>query len=1185
MLTSSENFIDKIRMISPSTRSIYKISVAAISFILLFASCARELEDEAGKVSSVRLGIDYWDRSSRSFLALRRLFREDTDWKKGINTELIIAVPEDVPFDADPNNLEEIIDSSLVDLSTSSVDLTIPLDTPIKLYAYRYVEILSLSIAQSGDIYYDSFGETNTFSVGSKTSQTSVTIFLSTNGTPSINIVDTSGSAIQEGKTSESTIANSFKFAVHLDKKPKSDVVLPIQSSDTSEGSVSPTSLTFSRTNWDAPQTVTVSGVSHENDSKLDSTDQNYSVSLGPAISEDLDYSEMEQSLSMINVDSTNGTFEISDTSNYLITSEVSGDNKRDNFTIKLLVQPTSNVILPLSSSDTTEGLVVGSSSNQQLLTFTSSNWTETKTVYVEGVDDDVDENLVEGGPNKEYELLFGKVQSEDERFKDLQIDSIKAVNLDDDTAKLLVTVLTDRKDNDTADDSSLPKLDPLTSILVNEGVDKETFSVQLQTEPTDNVTVRLQRVVNSTLLNNFKFSGQSLLPNQQAWIQDSNSSDNISLDLIFTPSNWNIPRNITITALDDDITEGGENNSEFPETYQYEEFILSNTITKDPSYQGLRRAVKIFAGDNDQRGIRVVASDKTNVGSFSYKISLNSRPIGPVTLNLSLGGSGSLSLVTLTFTPDNWKVEQTVTITPSTLGTNNIIYGDHSFTLGVTINENSSGSGYDELVSSPVFITDNRIISITDTQIPLIDNVSITRSEEWLGIGEEYEIRLFASEPLEIQDPNSVSLILKTGPSSSDNLTLESSLESSLVNGVSRANTVMVFKNTVKPGDNITVPEITTFSGSILDTASNPLNADNLSNMSFSASPNLDGVKPQEISVSIEDGVAAYKGQGLFYGGVTSNDNVTLTLSAMDQDNGSGVSGFYIVLDNTSFETLNGSESGWYHLSSSDNGSLSNHQVSFDLGLGDDNKTVFVAFKDNANPPNIASTYDEISIAPRLISSHPDNASTTPSQTALTLNFNKKLDNNTVSSAVSLVPEYLNKRLYVPGLSYSDNSSLIIRFNKALPDNGSSFSVTVLDNLTDSDGINALDNLSFSFATVDLQTKLAGYYAFDGYSSPTLGTDNLSLSSANLQYTTGLFNDSHGAVQFTNANNNFSLAGDYSISFWVKGSSGDAFGYSPSSEWKHVVVKSNNETYVNTESVPFQLQTILATSLVYLMN
>ena len=41
-----------------------------------------------------------------------------------------------------------------------------------------------------------------------------------------------------------------------MDKKPKSDVFLPLQSSDTSEGVVSPTTLTFARTNWDAPQTV-----------------------------------------------------------------------------------------------------------------------------------------------------------------------------------------------------------------------------------------------------------------------------------------------------------------------------------------------------------------------------------------------------------------------------------------------------------------------------------------------------------------------------------------------------------------------------------------------------------------------------------------------------------------------------------------------------------------------------------------------------------------------------------------------------------------------------------------------------------------------------------------------------------------------------------------------------------------
>ena len=153
----------------------------------------------------------------------------------------------------------------------------------------------------------------------------------------------------------------------------------------------------FARTNWDAPQTVTVKGVSNDNDTEQDSSDQNYSLAIGPAVTEDLDYSGMEKSISMVNVDATNGTFEISDTTSYLITSETSGIHHRDNLTIKLLVAPTSDVVLPLSSSDTTEGLVEGSSENQRLLTFTSSNWKDEQTIILEGVDDDVDENLVEG--------------------------------------------------------------------------------------------------------------------------------------------------------------------------------------------------------------------------------------------------------------------------------------------------------------------------------------------------------------------------------------------------------------------------------------------------------------------------------------------------------------------------------------------------------------------------------------------------------------------------------------------------------------------------------------------------------------------------------------------------------------------------------------------------------------------
>ena len=121
---------------------------------------------------------------------------------------------------------------------------------------------------------------------------------------------------------------------------------------------------------------------------------------------------------------------------------------------------------------------------------------------------------------------------------------------------------------------------------------------------------------------------------------------------------------------------------------------------------------------------------------------------------------------------------------------------------------------------------------------------------------------------------------------------------------------------------------------------------------------------------------------------------------------------------------------------------------------------------------------------------------------------------------------------------------------------------MTVLDNLTDSDGINALDNLSFSFATIDLQTKLAGYYAFDGYSSPTLERiiSVFHLPTFNTQRT---FNDSHGAVQFTNASNNFNLL--VIIPSLLGEGFGDAFGYNPSSEWKHVVVMSDGNAFVDT--------------------
>jgi len=49
-------------------------------------------------------------------------------------------------------------------------------------------------------------------------------------------------------------------FSVNLDSQPTADVSIGLSSSDTSEGTVSPASLTFTNANWNTPQTVTVTG-------------------------------------------------------------------------------------------------------------------------------------------------------------------------------------------------------------------------------------------------------------------------------------------------------------------------------------------------------------------------------------------------------------------------------------------------------------------------------------------------------------------------------------------------------------------------------------------------------------------------------------------------------------------------------------------------------------------------------------------------------------------------------------------------------------------------------------------------------------------------------------------------------------------------------------------------------------
>src|SRR6185369_8983141 len=59
-------------------------------------------------------------------------------------------------------------------------------------------------------------------------------------------------------------------------------------------------------------------------------------------------------------------------------------------FTVVLTTQPTADVTIGLSSSDTTEGTVLPAS-----LIFTAANWNVAQTVTVTGVDDALDDGNI----------------------------------------------------------------------------------------------------------------------------------------------------------------------------------------------------------------------------------------------------------------------------------------------------------------------------------------------------------------------------------------------------------------------------------------------------------------------------------------------------------------------------------------------------------------------------------------------------------------------------------------------------------------------------------------------------------------------------------------------------------------------------------------------------------------------
>jgi hypothetical protein len=134
-----------------------------------------------------------------------------------------------------------------------------------------------------------------------------------------------------------------------LTSQPTADVTIALSSSDTTEGTVAPVSLTFTAANFATPQTVTVTGV---ND-LVDDGDIAYTIVTAPATSADPLYNNRNAvDVTVTNADDDAAGITVTPVAG-LTTTEAGGTAT---FTVRLNSQPTADVTIALSSSDTDRG-------------------------------------------------------------------------------------------------------------------------------------------------------------------------------------------------------------------------------------------------------------------------------------------------------------------------------------------------------------------------------------------------------------------------------------------------------------------------------------------------------------------------------------------------------------------------------------------------------------------------------------------------------------------------------------------------------------------------------------------------------------------------------------------------------------------------------------------------------------
>eukprot|EP01060_Flectonema_neradi_P012431 TRINITY_DN19249_c0_g2_i2.p1 TRINITY_DN19249_c0_g2~~TRINITY_DN19249_c0_g2_i2.p1 ORF type:complete len:3815 (+),score=837.64 TRINITY_DN19249_c0_g2_i2:5278-16722(+) len=567
--------------------------------------------------------------------------------------------------------------------------------------------------------------------------------------------------AQQTGTVDE--LGSTTEAAVWLQSKPSAIVTIPVTVSDGTELSLSTSQLQFSTTNWNTPQTITITGLDDDIADGTQTTQVQFSSpTSSDALYAALDLSSFNYNIQTLDNDEADFTFtQISGTE----TAEDQQQNAEVTFEVGITSEPTAAVTVPITVSDTTEAVVAPAQ-----LTFTASNWKVKQTVTVTGVDDQIDDGDVS------YSVVAGGPSSTDTSYDALPSKSVGLRNVDNDSAYVevsriagvvtyedqtqpgtvvLISLLTEPTDVVTIPISSSEVLEgvvtpstlsfdgtnwqtpqtititgvdddvadgdvPFTVILspaVSNDVAYKSFNApDIAAVNTDDDTASV--ILNAPSLLSCTEGGASIdftiaLSSQPTalmslTIRTSDTTEGVVSPAFvsFSQQSWNTPTPVTVTCVDDDVADG---DVQFT-------VLLSQLSGSDPSYSTVDpQDLTVTNIDNDVPAVVVSTTCPTagctvsedGLSTAKIVLSLGSQPMGRISIPLASNkaSEGTPSQDVIVFTPSTWNVQQTVTVT----GADDLILdGDQQFQIEIGSPQpaSSADTGYSQLSGSTISIT-----------------------------------------------------------------------------------------------------------------------------------------------------------------------------------------------------------------------------------------------------------------------------------------------------------------------------------------------------------------------------------------------------------------------------------------------------------------------------------------------